>query len=94
VEKAYQVGEFVMVHQPLRVKGAATRLLHNWVRPFRAAKVLGHKQLELQNIDRGNTATQSVSNMSPAPDELYDGEYEERLSRVNLGSGRYATATG
>jgi hypothetical protein len=66
VENTYQVGEFVMVHQPLRVKGAAPRLLHNWVGPFRAATLLGHKQYTPQHIDRGNTVTQSVSNMNTA----------------------------
>jgi hypothetical protein len=85
VEKTYQVGGFVMVHRPLRVKGAATRLLHNWVGPFRVATPLGHKQYELQHTDRGNKVTQSVSNMGVAPGELYEGEYAERaLGRVNL----------
>jgi hypothetical protein len=82
VEKTYQVGEFVMVHQPLRVKGAASRLLHNWVGPFRVATLLGHKQYTLQHIDRGNTITQSVSNMHTAPEEIYEGEYSERLERI------------
>jgi hypothetical protein len=88
VEKTYQVGEFVMVHQPLRVKGAASRLLHNWVGPFRVATLLGHKQYELQHIDRGNTVTQSVNNMNTALDELFEGEYSERLDGVK------ALATG
>jgi hypothetical protein len=44
VEKTYGVGEFVMIHQPLRVKGAAPRLLHNWVGTFKVATILGHKQ--------------------------------------------------
>jgi hypothetical protein len=49
------------IPQPLRVKGAASRLLHNWVGAFRAATLLGHKQYKLQHIDRGNTVTQSRS---------------------------------
>jgi hypothetical protein len=83
VEKTYQVGDFVMVHQPLRVKGAASRLLHNWVGPFRVAKMLGHKQYDLQHVDRNSATQQTVSNMHTAPEEMYEGEYEERLNRMS-----------
>ena len=83
VEKTYQVGDFVMVHQPLRVKGAASRLLHNWVGPFKVAKLLGHKQYDLQHIDRNSVTQQTVSNMHTAPDEMYEGEYDERVNRMN-----------
>jgi hypothetical protein len=83
VEKTYHVGDFVMVHQPLRVKGAASRLLHNWVGPFRVAKLLGHKQYTLQHVDRNSTTQQTVSNMHTAPEEMYEGEYDERLGRMS-----------
>jgi hypothetical protein len=84
VEMTYHVGDFVMVHQPLRVRGAASRLLHNWVGPFKVATlcILGHKQYTMQHVDRGNTITQSVSNMHHAPEEIYEGEYNERLERI------------
>ena len=71
-----------MLHQPLRVKGAASRLLANWIGPFRVNKKLAHKTYELQNIDTGKVVTQTVTNMHDAPEPLYNSEYEDRYRHV------------
>jgi len=81
-DKVYTVGGYVMLHQPLRVKGAASRLLANWIGPFRVNKKLAHKTYELQNIDTGKVVTQTVTNMHDAPEPLYDSEYEDRYRHV------------
>ena len=80
--KDYTVGGYVMLHQPLRVKGAASRLLANWIGPFRVNKKLAHKTYELQNIDTGKVVTQTVTNMHDAPEPLYETEYEDRYNHV------------
>ena len=71
-----------MLHQPLRVNGAASRLLANWIGPFRVNKKLAHKTYELQNIDTGKVVTQTVTNMHEAPEPLYETEYEDRYKHV------------
>ena len=78
----YEVGSYVMVHQPLKIKGAASRLLANWVGPFKVVKVKDHKMYELQHIDTGNIVSQTVTNMHAAPEPLYDEEYTTRYSHV------------
>ena len=49
----YKVGGFVMVHAPIRTKGAITRLTQNWVGPFRVMSDDLHKQYTLRHIDNG-----------------------------------------
>ncbi len=66
----------------MKIKGAASRLLANWVGPFKVVKVKDHKMYELQHIDTGNIVTQTVTNMHAAPEPLYDEEYSTRYSHV------------
>ena len=76
----YKVGGFVMVHAPIRTKGAITRLTQNWVGPFRVMSDDLHKQYTLRHIDNGRVVQQTVSNLCRAPDEMHEGEYQERYN--------------
>jgi len=81
-DETYQIGDFVMVHQPLRVKGAASRLLANWIGPFCVEEKMSHKTYKVINIDTGRIVVQTVSNLHKAPSPLYATEYSERLTHV------------
>jgi hypothetical protein len=60
-DETHKTGGFVMVHQPLGVKGAASRLLANWIGPFCVEEKKSHKTFKLVNIDTGRTAVPSFS---------------------------------
>ena len=77
-EVEHAEGDYVMVHAPIRTKGAASRLTENWVGPFRVEKCNGHKNYTLRHIDCGREVQQTVSNLCVAPEELFEKEYDER----------------
>jgi hypothetical protein len=75
----FKLGAFVMLHAPIRTKGAASRLTENWIGPFVVTADNGHKNYAIQHIDAGTTARHGVHNLCALPPELFKGEYHERL---------------
>jgi hypothetical protein len=75
----FKLGSFVMLHAPIRTKGAASRLTENSIGPFVVTADNGHKNYTIQHIDAGTTARHGVHNLCASPPELFKGEYHERL---------------
>jgi hypothetical protein len=80
------VGDYVMLHQPVHVPGAATKLTTSWNGPW---KVVGRrsKEFDLVHIESGKRAAQHVTNLTSAPDpaheEDYNDQYAAAVQKVN-----------
>jgi hypothetical protein len=75
----FKAGTFVMLHAPIRTKGAASRLTENWIGPFIVTADSDHKNYSIQHIDAGTTARHGIHNLCASPPELFKGDYQERL---------------
>ena len=90
------VGDYVMLHQPVHVPGAATKLTTSWNGPW---KVVGRrgKEFDLVHIESGKRAAQHVTNLTSAPDpaheEDYNDQYAAAVQKVNP-VGRIPTEHG
>ena len=72
------LGDFVMLHQPVHVPGAPTKLCTAWNGPWKITKK-EKKAFTLVHIDTGKRSCQDVTNLTEAPDEATAGDYEDRF---------------
>ena len=76
----FVVGDYVMLHQPVHVPGAATKLLTtSWNGPW---KVVGRrsKEFDLVHIESGKCASQHVTNLTGAPDPAHAEDYNDQYA--------------
>ena len=78
-EIKFVVGDYVMLHQPVHVPGAATKLTTSWNGPW---KVVGRrsKEFDLVHIESGKCASQHVTNLTTAPDPAHAEDYNDQYA--------------
>ena len=74
----FTLGNFVMLHQPVHVPGAPTKLCTAWNGPWKITKK-EKKAFTLVHIDTGKRSCQDVTNLTEALDEATAGDYEDRF---------------
>ena len=74
----FAVGDYVMVWSPLRVLKTQSKLLPNWVGPFRVEEKRAGKRYGVRHVDTGKPGECAVERLSPAALEWEPGEYDRR----------------
>ena len=67
-----------MLHQPVHIPGCPTKLTTACNGPW---KILtkNKKQFHMTHIDTGISSAQDITNLSMAPEELVEGDYDDRF---------------
>ena len=86
-EVKFAVGDYVMLHQPVHVPGAATKLTTSWNGPWKVVSKKG-KKFGIVHIESGkHSEDQHVTNLTAAPDPAhpqdYDDQYKAAVQRIN-----------
>ena len=78
-EIKFAVGDYAMLHQPVHIPGAATKLITSWNGPWKIARKHG-KEFEIVHIVTGKKSTQHVTNLTSAPDPAHPSDYDDQYA--------------
>jgi hypothetical protein len=84
-EIKFAVGDYAMLHQPVHIPGAATKLTTSWNGPWKIAGKQGTEFNIVHIATGGKRSTQHVTNLTSAPDLAHPSDYDDQYANLEHG---------